>query len=63
MKLMIIVLSYNTQDPRYAQSGFSQDYSQTYGPTSLDYSSPPPDYTQQSSTGYDDRSYAGYGKF
>lgn len=55
-------LSYNTQDPRYAQTGFSQDYSQTYGASSLDYSSPPPDYTQQSATGYDDRSYAGYGK-
>lgn len=49
---------YGQQDTRY--QGYSQDYSQTYGAPAVDYTAPPPDYTQQQQ--YDDRSYSGYGE-
>lgn len=48
------------QDTRYPS--YSQDYSQQYGSTAVDYNAAgQADYSQQSA-GYDERAYAGYGK-
>lgn len=49
--------AYSQPDSRY--QGYTQDYSQTYGAPAVDYTAPPPDYSQTQA--YDDRSYAGYG--
>lgn len=52
---------YATQpDTRY--QSYSQDYSQQYGSTAVDYNATgQADYSQQSAS-YDERAYAGYGK-
>lgn len=58
---MVNSSTYATQpDARYQSYG--QDYTQTYGAPAIDYSAPPPDYSQQQGQGYDERAYAGYGK-
>lgn len=51
------------QDTRY--QSYSQDYSQQYGSTAVDYNATgQADYSQHGaqSTGYDERAYAGYGR-
>lgn len=53
--------TYGQQDTRYQTYG--QDYTQQYGAPAVDYNTSQADYSQHAQQTYDERAYAGYGKY